>query len=94
MKHEDEGFGQHGYCDSLQMSIVYQGEEWLVGCPGGGKLQQLLVGSHRIGQMPWDGGDGQKRGVAYALEGFSPSYDDYDAGGGWGRAHPHDKCSW
>ena len=76
------------------MSIMYQGEEGLVGHPGMGKLQLLPVGSHRIDQKPWDGGDGPKSGVAQALEGFNPSCDDYDAGGRGRRAHPYNKCSW
>ena len=92
MQHEVEGFDQHGYHDSPQKSVVYQGEEGLVGHPGGGRLQQLLVGSHPISWMPWNGGDGQKRGVAHALEDFSQSYYDYDAGRGR-KAHPRNKCS-
>ena len=91
MQHEAEGFGQHGYHDSPQMSVVYQDEEGLVGHPCEGRLQQLVVSSHWIVWMPWNGGDGQKRGVAYALEGVSPSYD---AKGDGRRSHPHDKCSW
>ena len=77
MQHEAKGFCQCEYCGRLQTSIVYQGEEGLVGCQGGGNLPQLPV----IGQLPWDGGDGQKRCVANELKGFGPSDDDYDARG-------------
>ena len=36
--------------------------------------------------MPWDDRDRQKKGVAHAMEDFSPSYDEYDARG-WREEH-------